>query len=241
MRVMIVDDEPYINDILKRMIEKEEGFQVVSCCIKFADAISDFVKLSPDVVFMDIDLNGESGIDCAKAMININPLVKIIFATAHSEYMANAFEMYAFDYLVKPFDLERLRRTLRKLFEENPNAKQQDVISTSVEDKLMIRGKEQINFVPISEIIMIERTDGNSRIITKDAEYKTTASLTSLEERLKATNFMRCHKSYIINLNAIKKLEVYGRWTYTVSLEGTDNTALMTYESYEEIKQKFSL
>lgn len=241
MRVMIVDDEPYINDILKRMIEKEEGFSVVACCEKFSDAISNFVNLSPEVVFMDIDLKGESGIDCAKAMINLNPNVKIIFATAHSEYMANAFEMYAFDYLVKPFDFERLKRTLLKLLEESGSVKQTDVIGTSVEDKLMIRSKEQISFVPISEIIMIERLDGSSRIITKDAEYRTTASLSAMEERLKNTNFMRCHKSYIINLNAIRKLEVYGRWTYTVTLEGTDNTALMTYESYEEIKEKFSL
>ena len=86
------------------MIEKTSDCEVVSSCGNFASAISDFVKLRPDVIFMDIDLSGESGLECAKAITEVDSKVKIVFATAHSEYMANAFEIYAFDYLVKPFD-----------------------------------------------------------------------------------------------------------------------------------------
>lgn len=238
-KVMVVEDEEQIRNILKKMIERTVGFKVISTCDAFSSAITEFTKLRPDVVFMDIDLNGESGLECAKVITEIDPKVKIVFATAHSEYMANAFEIYAFDYLVKPFDLERIGKTLNRIKETTPVSPVADRADSSHEEKLLIRGKEEINLIDIKDIIMIERIDGVSRIVTKDEKYLTSQSLSSLEEKLDASRFMRCHKSYIIRVDAIKKLEVYGRWTYTVHLKDTDETALMTNQKYDEIKQRF--
>lgn len=238
-KVMVVEDEEQIRNILKKMIERTVGFKVVSLCDAFSLAITEFTKLRPDVVFMDIDLKGESGLECAKVITEIDPKVKIVFATAHSEYMANAFEIYAFDYLVKPFDLERIGKTLNRIKETTPVSPVADRADSSHEEKLLIRGKEEINLIDIKDIIMIERIDGVSRIVTKDEKYLTSQSLSSLEEKLDASRFMRCHKSYIIRVDAIKKLEVYGRWTYTVHLKDTDETALMTNQKYDEIKQRF--
>ncbi len=238
--VMIVEDEEQIRNILKKMIEKTSDCEVVSSCGNFAAAISDFIRLRPDVVFMDIDLSGESGLECAKAITEVDPKVKIVFATAHSEYMANAFEIYAFDYLVKPFDLERIGKTLtriKNMMAEKSAGAQETKTETSYE-KLIIRGKEEINLIDTRDIIMIERTDGMSRIVTKDETFLTAASLSSIQEKLDQDKFMRCHKSYIIRLEAVKKLEIYGRWTYTVTLRDTDETALMTTEKYNEMKQK---
>jgi len=188
---------------------------------------------------MDIDLGGESGLDCAKAMTEVDPKVKIVFATAHSEYMANAFEIYAFDYLVKPFDMERIAKTLDRIKSMTPEKAAAEKAEASYE-KLIIRGKEEINIIDVNDIIMIERTDGMSRIVTAEETYLTSQSLTSLEEKLDPDNFIRCHKSYIIRTDAIKKLEVYGRWTYTVRLKDTEETALMTSEKYDEFKQRFA-
>ncbi|MBE5856997.1 MAG: response regulator transcription factor [Lachnospiraceae bacterium] len=238
-KVMVVEDEEQIRNILKKMIERTVGFKVISTCDAFSSAITEFTRLRPDVVFMDIDLNGESGLECAKVITEIDPKVKIVFATAHSEYMANAFEIYAFDYLVKPFDLERIGKTLNRIKETTPVSPVADRADSSHEEKLLIRGKEEINLIDIKDIIMIERIDGVSRIVTKDEKYLTSQSLSSLEEKLDASRFMRCHKSYIIRVDAIKKLEVYGRWTYTVHLKDTDETALMTNQKYDEIKQRF--
>lgn len=239
IKVMVVEDEEQIRNILKKMIEKNEGCSVVSACGNFASAISEFIKLRPDVVFMDIDLGGESGLDCAKAMTEVDPKVKIVFATAHSEYMANAFEIYAFDYLVKPFDMERIAKTLDRIKSMTPEKAAAEKAEASYE-KLIIRGKEEINIIDVNDIIMIERTDGMSRIVTAEETYLTSQSLTSLEEKLDPDNFIRCHKSYIIRTDAIKKLEVYGRWTYTVRLKDTEETALMTSEKYDEFKQRFA-
>ena len=239
IRVMIVEDEEQIRKILKKMIEKTSDCEVVSSCGNFAAAISDFIKLRPDVVFMDIDLGGESGLECAKAITEVDPKVKIVFATAHSEYMANAFEIYAFDYLVKPFDLERIGKTLSRI-KSMTAEKEAEPRSEAMCEKLIIRGKEEINLIDTKDIIMIERTDGISRIVTKGETFLTAASLSSIQEKLDPEKFMRCHKSYIIRIEAVKKLEIYGRWTYTVTLKNTEETALMTSEKYNEMKQKLS-
>lgn len=240
IKIMIVEDDEQIRIILKKMIEKTSDCEVVSLSGNFAAAISDFIKLRPDVVFMDIDLSGESGLECAKAITELDPKVKIVFATAHSEYMANAFEIYAFDYLVKPFDLERIGKTLERIKSMMPekNAAVEETKTAASCEKLVIRGKEEINLIDTEDILMIERTDGMCRIVTKDETFLTSASLSSIQEKLDQDKFMRCHKSYIIRLEAVKKLEIYGRWTYTVTLRDTDETALMTTEKYNEMKQK---
>ena len=238
IKIMVVEDEEQIRKILCKMIEKNEECKVVAACESFSSAITEFIKLRPDVVFMDMDLNGESGLECAKAITEVDPKVKIVFATAHSEYMANAFEIYAFDYLVKPFDMERIANTLKRI-ESMTRVKESEEKLESSHGKLIIKGKEEINLVDTNDIIMIERVDGVSRIVTKDEVFITTQSLASLEEKVDPDKFMRCHKSYIIRTDAIKKLEVYGRWTYIVTLKDIEDTALMTSAKYDEIKQVF--
>lgn len=245
IKVGIVEDEPQIRKLLRKIVEQQEGFVVVSENDNFAKAITEFTKYSPDVVFADIDLNGESGLECAKVMTELKPELKVIFATAHSEYMANAFEIYAFDYLVKPFPVERVVKTLRRIrssiLEDTAVREEQTVIqSEHCGDKLMIRGKEQILFVDKKEILLIERSEHATRIVTTEEIFKTSASLGSIEEKLNPSEFMRCHKSYVINLSKISKIEPYGRWTYIVKLKGTDQTALMTAQNYEEIKKLFA-
>ncbi len=242
IKVMLVDDEPQICMILEKIIDKQEDYQVVAKCQDFATALVNFRKYTPDVVFMDIDLGGDDGMECAKIMTELSPKVKVIFATAHSEYMANAFEIYAFDYLVKPFDMERVVRTLDRIRDQQETVPINEAVvkSERYQGKLLIKGKEQSSLVSVEDIIFIERADGSTRIVTKEEEYKTSLSLSDLEEKLDREQFIRCHKSYIVNVSQITKMEAYGRWTYTVKLKDTKETALMTSQNYEEIKNRFS-
>ena len=240
IKVCIIEDEPEIRKLLRRIVEKQEGFTVVSENGDFASAISDFTKYRPDVAFVDIDLKGESGLECARVLTELNPKLKVIFATAHSEYMANAFEIYAFDYLVKPFCVERVVKTLSRMKSKTEEEQTPIVVQSEKQnDKLMIKGKEQIVFVDKKEIIFVERSDNATSIVTQEETYKTAVSLGAIEEKLNGTEFMRCHKSYIINLSKITKIEPYGRWTYIVKFKGTSDTALMTAQNYEEIKKIF--
>ena len=245
IKVSIIEDEPEIRKLLRLIVERQEGFQVVSESGDCKTAISEFAVYRPDVAFIDIDLNGESGLECAKIMTELNPKLKVIFATAHSEYMANAFEIYAFDYLVKPFDMERVMKTLARIkgeAEESVSGNGNEELVSQPEQyshKLMIKGKDQVTFVDKKEIIFIERSENATSIVTKEECYKNSASLSKIEEKLNPTQFMRCHKSYIINLSMISKIEPYGRWTYVVKFKGISESALMTAQNYEKIKQIF--
>ena len=197
IKVCIIEDEPEIRKLLRRIVEKQEGFTVVSENGDFASAISDFTKYRPDVAFVDIDLRGESGLECARVLTELKPKLKVIFATAHSEYMANAFEIYAFDYLVKPFNVQRVVKTLSRIKNETVEEQTVTIVQSEKQsDKLMIKGKEQIVFVDKKDIIFIERSDNATNIVTGEETYKTAVSLGAIEEKLNSSEFMRCHKSY---------------------------------------------
>lgn len=229
IKVLLVDDEPNIRKILHKVIESNPAFEVVGDCDSMTEAIIQFNSKKPDVVFMDIEINSGSGIDCAKVIRELNPDVKIIFATAHSEYMSNAFEIYAFDYLVKPFDMDRIKQTLERI-EGNFKKK----------SKLLIKGRENVTFVDISEIVMVERANNNTYIYTKDGEcHITSAALGEIEGKICGEEMVRSHKSYIINISMIKKIEPYGRWTYVVFFKGIDKDALITREKYEQLKNLY--
>jgi len=273
IKVLIVDDEPHIRKILQKVIEGNAAFEVVGDCDNMAEAIIQFNSKKPDVVFMDIELNGGSGIDSARVIREMNPDAKIIFATAHSEYMSNAFEIYAFDYLVKPFNMDRIKQTLGRIessynksatvigcntYQNAGHDIEQDTVNdmnmiekptdkaggktvkSAGKSKLLIKGKENVTFVDVPEIVMVERASNNTYIYTKDGEcHVTSASLREIEDKICGEELVRSHKSYIINISMIKKIEPYGRWTYAVFFRGIDKDALVTKEKYEQIKNLY--
>lgn len=258
IKVMLIDDEQEIRRILHRMVEKQPDYQVVAECGDFAGAVAEFTRYRPDVVFVDIDLNGEDGLSCARVLTELDPKLKVIFATAHSEYMANAFEIYAFDYLVKPFNMERVVRTLdriRNTLAGSGEPGRQSIPEDRGEEtaapdkvsrperyrgKLLIRGKEQTYLLDVEEILFIERTGGYTNIVTEGEQYRASLSLSDLEEKLDADRFLRCHKSYIVNLARITRIEPYGRWTYVVKFKNCEMSALMTAQNYEKVREMFS-
>lgn len=241
--VMLIEDEPGMRVLLKKMIERHEAFQVVAESDELSDAVIQFRRVQPEVVFLDVGIKGQNGIECARILCDLNPKVKIIFATAHSEYMSEAFELYAFDYLIKPFNIERISRTLDRissLIQPVPFEQEEKIAKSEYQDKLLVKGKESMSFIHIPDIILIQRENNATVIYTDTDSYSTSASLSELERRLDPEQFMRSHKSYIINLSRIKKIEPYGRWTYIVYFQGRKEDALLTAEKFEEIKKRYS-
>lgn len=240
IKVMIIEDEPSAALVLRRMIEKNSAYEVVSVCNRFSQAVAEYLACSAQVCFVDIDLGGESGLVCAKAITGINPDVKIIFATAHNEFMADAFEIYAFDYLVKPFDSARVMKTLERISQQQASpAHVLEDTGKKGATKLVLKGRERTVFLSTEDIILAEHCDGVTTVVTRDGTHTTSMSLKELEARLPRNQFIRCHKSYIINLSEIESAASYGRWTYIVHFRDTDITALSTAAKYEEIRNWF--
>lgn len=243
IKVMLIEDEAGMRLLLKKIIEKHPEFQVAAECDGLADAVIQFRREKPEVIFLDIGIRGSNGIECARILTDLDPKVKIIFATAHAEYMPEAFELYAFDYLVKPFDIERVNRTLNRIvLQARPKQYEQEekvVRPEYRQDKLLVKGKESMSFIHIPDIVMIQRENNATVIYTERDSYVTSASLAELEKKLDPVQFLRSHKSYIINLSRIRRIEPYGRWTYIVYFQGRKEDALLTAEKFEIIKQRF--
>jgi two-component system LytT family response regulator len=243
MKVMLVDDESGIRKLLRKIIEQNVGFEVVGESDNLTDAVALFHKTKPEVVFLDIEINGTNGLECAKIIADLEPKTKIIFATAHSEYMSDAFEVYAFDYLIKPFHIERVNHTLdriKALYEPARSEELDKIVKYERGlDKLLVKGKESMSFIDIKDIILIQRENSSTVIYTKQDSFTTSASLTDIEAKLDPEQFMRSHKSYLINVSQIKKIEPYGRWTYIVTFKELSRDALITTEKFEEIKKRF--
>lgn len=243
IKVLLIEDEDGIRLLLRKIIERNEGFEVVGEADNLADAVTLFTKTKADVIFLDIEINGASGLDCAKIIADMNPKTKLIFATAHPEYRSNAFEVYAFDYIMKPFNVERVNHTLDRIKslsipESNEHLDKIIKYEKGLE-KLLVKGKESMSFVDIKDIILVQRENNSTVIYTNQDSFTTSASLGDIEVKLDPEQFLRSHKSYLINVSQIKKIEPYGRWTYVVTFKEIKKDALMTTEKYEEIKKRF--
>lgn len=240
--VLIADDDEHMRLLLKKAIERNNAFKVVGEAADGISAASLVESLYPDVIFMDVEMPGVNGLECAKKVFDINPKTCIIFATAHEEYMSDAFKLYAFDYLVKPFNLARISQTLNRIVLLNEQKEElipQPANHRKEHRKLLIRNKEGITLVDEEDILLIQRENRTTAIYTADERYTTSEGLSELEERLDPNIFFRSHKSYIINLSMVYKIYPYGRWTYLVKLKSTEKDALVTHDKFEAMQKFF--
>ncbi|MBQ2733817.1 MAG: response regulator transcription factor [Clostridia bacterium] len=243
IRILIGDDDAGMRLVMKKLVEKAEAYELVGEAKDGCELIELFDRERPDVVLMDVEMPGMNGIDCGKAIQDRAPKTIIIFATAHEEYMRSAFELYAFDYLVKPFSVERALNTLR-LARERLGERRVTVSASAPKSdalrRLMIRHKDGVRLVNPEDILMVQREDRSTAILLRDGEKLLTGDpLGEVEERLPPELFFRSHRSYIINLEQIDSIAPYGRWTHIVRLRGTREDALITHEKFEELEKLF--
>ncbi len=245
-RVLIADDDEGMRSVLKKMVTKAEGYTLVAEAQNGPEALEMVERYRPHVVFLDVEMPGATGVECARIIQDMDPSILIIFATAHETYMGDAFEVYAFDYLIKPFKVERVVKTLKKAhgrltaFHEKPADAPMPTPKKPVDGRLMLHHRGGVSFIDLKDVLLVQREDRATVLYTiGDGRYVTADTLGEMEERLPKGAFFRCHKSYIINLNHIKDITPYGRWTYVVRLHGTKNDALITHEKYEELEQMF--
>lgn len=245
IRILIADDDPGMRTVMRKLAEKAEGYELVGEAESGTQLIELYEQTRPEVVLMDVEMPGMTGIECAKVIQDRNPRTVLIFATAHEQYMRSAFEVYAFDYLVKPFKVERAMNTLSlirdRLTAQSPRPEPVRAPHAAASGRMMLKHREGLSFIDIPAILLIQREDRASVLYLADgSRYVTSDALSELEERLPQSMFFRTHKSYIVNLNHIDSISPYGRWTYIVKLRGTDRDALITHERFEELEKLFA-
>ncbi len=213
LKSIIVDDESKSGESLKILIE--DFCDDVTCCAicKTVDeGIEAIAQYQPDVVFLDIQMQRETGFDLLERIGDVN--FEVIFTTAHSEYAIKAFRFSAIDYLLKPIDLEELKGALskvRKKIGQGISVRLQQLLRNLREPngenyKLALPTADGLFFVKVSSIVYCEASSNYTEIVTEDGrKHIVSRTLKEYDEMLSEYNFYRIHNSYLVNLNAIKK------------------------------------
>ena len=246
IRIAIADDDAGMRLVFSKLIEKADGFEKVGEATNGREMLALFEKEKPQVVVLDVEMPEMDGISCAHAIQDMCPTTVIIFATAHESYRGDAFELYAFDYLVKPFKVERALQTLARVKERIEQAEaaqrsQKEEAAPLSRDRLMLRHRDGVNFVDLNDILLVQREDRMTVIYAlEDKRYVVADTLSDLEKRLPDDMFIRTHKSYIVNLRHVDSILPYGRWTYIIKMRGTKQDALITHDKLEQLQAYFA-
>jgi two-component system LytT family response regulator len=203
MRALIVDDEPLARRELRRLLGAFAGIEVVGEASDIDEARVRVEALSPDVVFLDIQMPGGSGFDL---LAQLDRVPRIVFTTAYDQYALKAFDVNALDYLLKPIEPERLATALRKLEAASASAPAA-VAQDAPLEQLFIRDGPRCWFVPLREVSVFSAEGNYVRLLWGKERPMLGRSLSALEEKLDPKRFFRANRGQIVNLELILQVE----------------------------------
>ena len=227
LRAVIVDDEESARDVLESLLERFcSDVEVVAKCENLPEAVPVIEREQPDLVFLDIQMPNYAGYEIVNFFKTIT--FEIVFVTAYDQYAIRAFEIAAIDYLLKPIDLERLKRTLMRVRDNRGDEQQVNRLSllgSSLENKqlknIVISDRGNQHIVPIETIVAIEAQESYCTIHTADRRYTASKNLKHFETVLDSLpQMIRVHKSWIINLTCMQS---YSKSELTIQM----NTGLI--------------
>lgn len=211
MRVIVVDDEDLAREALVSLLSGIKAINIVAECNNGLDAIKHIRELNPDLLFLDIKMPGINGFEVLEVLGKEAP--PTIFVTAFDEFAIKAFEANAIDYLLKPVNPERLKKSLahlQSLANFNPG-KVENVIhawqSNQTIQRILVRDGNKVHIIAVKDILWLEAQDDYVAIKTKKDNFLKLDRLSRLEELLNPQKFKRIHRSYIINMDYLDRVE----------------------------------
>jgi DNA-binding LytR/AlgR family response regulator len=205
IKCIIVEDETLAQNVIQSHLQKTEQFELVGICSNALEAKEALNKQDVDLIFLDIQLPGMTGLNFLRNMQN-PPLV--VLTTAYSEYALESYEFNVIDYLLKPISFERFSKTINKITEGKLFNSVSRENENMPRDHIFIKSNNKFFKVNFSEIIYIEGMKDYLKIHTTDYKLVTHQTLSEMEKILPEKQFIRVHKSYIISLAHIKS--IYG-------------------------------
>ncbi|MCA9726207.1 MAG: LytTR family DNA-binding domain-containing protein [Candidatus Eisenbacteria bacterium] len=229
LRALIIDDEPPARRRLRTLLGGMSDIEVVGEASDGSAAVEETLRLEPDLLLLDIQMPGMDGFDVLEEIADRGPrpLPAVIFVTAHDEHALRAFEAHAVDYLLKPFDQDRLRLAVDKaarlrgsgLVEDRTRKLIQHTLAGRPLRRLMVRGAARIEFVAVEEIDWIE-ADGHYVLVhARETEYLIRESIRGLCGRLDPSRFARIHRRILVNLDRIHHIETESHGDFEVLLK----------------------
>ena len=237
IRTLIVDDEPLARRNLRLLLERDPQVEIIGECRNGREAVQSVNKLSPDLIFLDIQMPEMDGFDVL-ASVGAEQIQAIIFVTAFDQYALKAFEVHALDYLLKPFDDARFQRALEQaksqieqkalnrisgkllaLLEERESKREQRAPRKTYLTRLMVKLASRVVLLKVNEIDWIEADGNYAKLHIGKKAHLLREKMHDLEAQLNPQKFVRIHRSIIVNLDRIKEMHPHFNGDYIVVLE----------------------
>jgi two-component system LytT family response regulator len=241
IRTLVVDDEPIARARVVSLLREEADIEVVAECSNGTQAMSAIETTSPELLFLDIQMPEVDGIDLVRT-IQSSGAPAVVFVTAYDEYALRAFEVHALDYLLKPFSAERFRSALVHAREHvaqrrasGQHGAGRDGGAASRRTRVMIKSSGRIHFVRMAEIDWCDAAGNYVRVHVGTQEYLVRDTMAHLESQLDPHQFMRIHRSTIVNVDRIQEMQSSFNGEYVILLRG--GTRLTLSRGYREAIQ----
>jgi two-component system, LytTR family, response regulator len=243
LKTIIVDDEELARSIVREYLEKYEDIRIVAECANGFEAVKAVSEHSPDLLLLDIQMPKINGFELLE-LLQDPPAV--IFITAYDEFALRAFEVHAVDYLLKPFSEERFAEALSRAktrLTEAERGSYKPILEAVRKDgpppeRILIKDGPHVHVVPLGTIDYFEAKDDYVAIKAGGKRYLKQKRLTDIEKELQGTQFIRTHRSFIVNVERIMKIELYAKDSRIATLR--DGTKIpISRARYDSLKQVF--
>ena len=237
MRTIIIDDEPLARSLLIEILEEHKDIEIIAECNDGFEGLKAIQEHQPDLIFLDIQMPKITGFEMLELLDNPP---KVIFTTAYDEYALKAFEVNALDYLLKPVHAERLANALTKVRSMGAGSApvNKDLIIPQLPEqmqRIVVKVNGQVKILPLADVFYLESADDYVKIHTQDKYYLKHQTMTNFEQQLPPRQFVRIHRSFLVNIQHIHKVDLYEKEQYCVILRN-DRRLQVSRTGYAKLK-----
>ena len=220
-KVIIIDDEPLARQLISALLKPHANFNIVAECADGFEGFKAIQENEPDIIFLDVQMPKLNGFEMLE-LLDTPP--SVIFTTAFDEYALKAFEANAIDYLLKPITKERFDAAINKWLLQKPDAQlKQTSLPTNVyegyQHRIVLKDNGNIRIVPAQDINYLEANDDYVKIVTGERSYLKKSTLSQLEQSFDPKQFVRAHRSYLIPVSKIVRIEPYEKESHIAIMQ----------------------
>lgn len=236
IRTVIADDNEDALEIMQRYMEQFSDFVVVERCRNGEEVVDSVVRLDPDVIILDINMPKLNGMEAIQSCLHIKKDVLFIFITGYDEYAAQAFELSAIDYIVKPIEKTRLYSAIEKVRRALKQNKVHEMMAFQDMRRLIVRDGNNHYYILLQDILFIEKLGKKCHIHTIDKVYTTPEKIGDIYARLPSKRFFLSHRSYIVNIMHIAHISAHNQ-TFLAYFRNTDKYAHISKLKIDELQR----
>ncbi len=211
-KIIIIDDEPLARSIVKEYLQKYPELEIVQECNDGFEGVKAIQQYQPDLIFLDIQMPKINGFEMLE-LLDQPPAV--IFTTAFDEYAIKAFEAHAIDYLLKPFNKERFDKAIQKWKDQTAGAQNTTELletasqSPAQSQRIVVKTGSKIKIIPVQDVYFLEAADDYVKVHIHEGSFLKNKTMNHFEKTLDSQQFVRSHRSYIVNVQQITRIDPY--------------------------------